>query len=124
MFHKPVLGICLGHQAIGELFGANLLHAKLPRHGKVDLLSHNNDLMFDQVSNPFQATRYHSLILENLPENLILTATCNNEIMALKHSNLPVWGLQFHPESCETLEGIKILNNFTSMVKTIAANKI
>jgi anthranilate synthase component 2 len=120
----PVLGICLGHQAIGELFGAQLLHAKLPRHGKVDLISHINDFMFFGVPNQFQATRYHSLILQNLPEILTITATCNDEIMALKHRELPIWGLQFHPESCETKEGLKILNNFTSLVKTLAANKI
>ncbi len=124
LHHLPVLGICLGHQAIGELFGAKLLHAKLPRHGKVDFISHEGDLMFEGVSNQFQATRYHSLILKNLPDDLLATATCNDEIMALKHRELPIWGLQFHPESCETLEGIKILNNFTSMVKTLAANKI
>ncbi|MFY8108498.1 MAG: anthranilate synthase component II [Bacteroidia bacterium] len=120
----PVLGICLGHQAIGELFGAQLLHAKLPRHGKVDFIAHNNDFMFSGVPNQFQATRYHSLILQNLPEILTVTATCNDEIMALKHRELPIWGLQFHPESCETKEGLKILNNFTSLVKTLAANKI
>jgi anthranilate synthase component 2 len=124
LHHLPVLGICLGHQAIGELFGAQLLHAKLPRHGKVDFISHNNDLMFYGVPNQFQATRYHSLILQNLPDILSITATCNDEIMALKHRELPIWGLQFHPESCETKDGLKILNNFTSMVKTLAANKI
>lgn len=120
----PVLGICLGHQAIGELFGAQLLHAKLPRHGKVDWIQHEHDEMFLGLSNPFQATRYHSLILQNLPACLLVTATCNDEIMALKHRDLPVWALQFHPESCETREGLKILNNFTSLVKTLAANKI
>jgi anthranilate synthase component 2 len=124
MFQKPILGICLGHQAIGELFGAHLQHARLPRHGKVDFVTHSSDKMFDGLTNPFQATRYHSLILENLPECLILTATCNDEIMALKHRELPIWGVQFHPESCETLEGLKILINFTSMVKSLVANKI
>jgi len=116
----PVLGICLGHQAIGMYYGAKLLHAKLPRHGKVDSHVHNGNLLFEGVGKSFLATRYHSLILENLPEDLEPICFCENEVMGIVHHSLPVYGLQFHPESCETENGLLIINNFIALAKTIA----
>ncbi len=115
----PILGICLGHQAIGVHFGAKLVNANIPRHGKVDMLLHNNHAMFNNVPKNFMATRYHSLVLQDLPSCLLPTAFCNGELMALVHSYLPIWGIQFHPESCQTLQGIDIIYNFVALVKTI-----
>lgn len=120
---KPVLGICLGHQAIGELFGAKLVHAKRPRHGKTDSIQHNGDSMFSGINDSFQATRYHSLKLVDLPEVLLGTAFCEDELMALRHKTLPIWGVQFHPESCQTPDGLRILKNFIARVKSLAGNK-
>jgi anthranilate synthase/aminodeoxychorismate synthase-like glutamine amidotransferase len=109
----PVLGVCLGHQAIGELFGAKLVHAKIPRHGKVDKVVHVEDPLFKGVDKEFDATRYHSLILENIKAPLqIIASSINNEVMAIKHQSLPIWGIQFHPESCKTEFGISIIKNF------------
>ncbi|MCA0426065.1 MAG: aminodeoxychorismate/anthranilate synthase component II [Bacteroidetes bacterium] len=119
----PILGICLGHQAIGELFGAKLVHAKLPRHGKTDTMSHSGDRMFEGIHDSFQATRYHSLKLIDLPEVLVQTASCEGEVMAIKHKYLPIWGVQFHPESCQTPDGLQILKNFSDLVKSLAGNK-
>jgi anthranilate synthase/aminodeoxychorismate synthase-like glutamine amidotransferase len=115
--NKPILGVCLGHQAIAEFFGASLNKAKLPRHGKVDLIKHKGDEMFQHIPEKFEATRYHSLIINNLPIELIATASCNNELMAFKHKNLPIWAVQFHPESCQTTFGLQIISNFLEMVK-------
>jgi anthranilate synthase component 2 len=116
----PVLGVCLGHQAIGLHFGAKLERAKQPRHGKVDKIERERHLMFKTVSNPFLATRYHSLILSELPEELMAICRCKDEIMGLAHRDLPVFGLQFHPESCETKEGLKMIKNFLDEAKRIA----
>jgi anthranilate/para-aminobenzoate synthase component II len=96
-----------------------LVHAKIPRHGKVDMLQHNQHEMFNNVPKNFTATRYHSLVLQELPECLVPTAFCNEEIMALAHRNLQIWGIQFHPESCQTLHGLNIIHNFVALVKTI-----
>ncbi|MDP1727095.1 MAG: aminodeoxychorismate/anthranilate synthase component II [Bacteroidota bacterium] len=117
---KPILGICLGHQALGEYFGARLTKSKLPRHGKADKITHNGNSIFDGIPSEFKATRYHSLILENLPESLIQTCTSKNELMGFVHKTLPIWGLQFHPESCQTEFGINLLKNFFNQVKKIA----
>ncbi|MFH1245518.1 MAG: aminodeoxychorismate/anthranilate synthase component II [Candidatus Omnitrophota bacterium] len=111
----PILGICLGHQCIGEVFGGKVIRAKRLMHGKTSLIYHNGQTIFKGVQQPFTATRYHSLIVEKetLPECLEITArTDQEEIMGLKHRSLPVWGLQFHPESILTEEGKKILQNF------------
>ena len=114
----PILGVCLGHQAIGELFGAKLVLAKLPRHGKVDKVLHTEDPLFKGVNNEFEATRYHSLILENIKTPLQIIATSNsNEVMAIKHQSLPIWGIQFHPESCKTDFGISIIKNFLALAE-------
>jgi len=111
----PVLGVCLGHQAIGEVFGGKIIGAKSLMHGKTSLIYHNGKSIFKGVKNPFEATRYHSLIVErkSFPKVLKITAqTKDKEIMGLQHAKYPIYGVQFHPESILTLEGKKILKNF------------
>ncbi len=120
---KPIFGVCLGHQAIAEFFGGELNKAKLPRHGKVDNLEHTKDYMFENIPQKFEATRYHSLIINNLPQELIATANCNNELMAFRHKNLPIWAVQFHPESCQTTVGLQIIRNFIDMVQKQISSK-
>lgn len=113
--HKvPVLGICLGHQAIGMYFGAKLVRAAKPMHGKVSEIFHNQHNMFNQVPAPFQATRYHSLLLEepNEEELQVTAFTQENEIMAISHKRLPVWGIQFHPEAILTQYGKQLIGNW------------
>jgi len=114
----PILGVCLGHQCIGEVFGAEVVRADRLMHGKTSLIYHNNKTIFKNITNPFTATRYHSLIVkrESLPACLeIIAHTKENEIMGMKHKKLPVWGVQFHPESILTKEGKNILENFLSL---------
>lgn len=111
----PILGVCLGHQCIGEVYGGKIVRADVLMHGKTSVIYHDNKDLFRDIINPFEATRYHSLIISNkkLPRVLKVTAhTKEDEIMAIKHVNYPVWGLQFHPESILTKEGKKILANF------------
>ncbi|NQT06048.1 MAG: aminodeoxychorismate/anthranilate synthase component II [Candidatus Omnitrophica bacterium] len=111
----PILGVCLGHQCIGEVFGAKVVRAQTLMHGKTSLIYHNSKDIFLDVKNPFEATRYHSLIVSGnkLPRVLkVIAHTKEDEIMGLKHVNFPVWGVQFHPESILTREGKKILANF------------
>jgi len=111
----PILGICLGHQCIGKVFGGKVVQAKNLMHGKTSLIHHNGKDILKGVRNPFVATRYHSLIVQrkNLPRTLeVIAQTKDKEIMGLKHKNLPIWGLQFHPESILTKEGKRILKNF------------
>jgi anthranilate synthase component 2 len=118
---KPVLGICLGHQAIGEFFGATLVKSQLPRHGKVDEMNHTNHELFNQVPYTFNATRYHSLILKDIKSPLQIIATSkNDEVMAIAHKTLPVFGIQFHPESCLTKDGLHIIKNFLQIAKELA----
>lgn len=115
---KPVLGICLGHQAIGEFFGATLVKAALPRHGKVDEVIHTAHPLFSQVPEKLMVTRYHSLILTDVkPPLQVIASTPNNEVMALAHNHLPVFGIQFHPESCLTEHGLTLIKNYTEIVK-------
>ncbi len=112
---KPILGVCLGHQCIGQYFGGIIKKADKIMHGKTSPIQHFNDPLFRELPNPFDATRYHSLILERetLPDCLdVIAETKENEIMGVKHKNFPIWGIQFHPESLETPSGIKILQNF------------
>lgn len=116
----PVLGICLGHQAIGEYYGARLVHAAQPRHGKVDRMEHNGHPVFASVPTQFEATRYHSLVLKDIPDCLEVICTCNHEVMGLAHRQLPVCGLQFHPESCCTPEGIIMVQNFLHFTEKAA----
>lgn len=114
--HKiPILGVCLGHQCIGYAFGGDVVRADRLMHGKTSMIYHVKNELLADVSNPFEATRYHSLIVkrETLPDCLEITAfTKEDEIMGLQHRRYPVYGVQFHPESILTREGPKIVNNF------------
>ncbi len=111
----PILGVCLGHQAIGEVFGGKIVRSKYLMHGKTSSIFHNGKSIFKGLLNPFEATRYHSLIVErsSFPEGLEITAeTEDKNIMALAHKQYPIYGVQFHPESILTAEGMKLLKNF------------
>ena len=115
---KPLLGVCLGHQAIAEAFGANVIQSGRPIHGKVSKISHYKSKLFKNIKNPFNATRYHSLIVENktLPKILEITAITDDKvIMAIQHKKLPIFGVQFHPESIATDFGHQLLKNFLSL---------
>src|SRR3989338_1306427 len=110
-----MLGVCLGHQAIGEAFGGRTVPAARIMHGKTSLIYHKKSALFKGVKNPFEATRYHSLLVErkSFPSILRITAeTKDKEIMALEHKRFPIYGVQFHPESILTSERKKILRNF------------
>lgn len=112
----PILGVCLGHQAIGEVFGGRVTLAKRIMHGKTSLIFHDRKGLFKGIKNPFEATRYHSLIVGRkcFPKVLKITARTRDdgEIMGLEHKAYPIYGVQFHPESILTLEGKKLLKNF------------
>jgi anthranilate synthase/aminodeoxychorismate synthase-like glutamine amidotransferase len=109
----PILGICLGMQAIGEYFGARLIRAELPMHGKVSKVNHLQQGLFENIEQPTAVMRYHSLILENLPPELEATAwTTTGEIMALKHRYYALEGVQFHPESVLTDRGLQMISNW------------
>jgi anthranilate synthase component II len=122
----PLLGVCLGHQAIGQAFGGRVVHAKAIMHGKTSMIFHSGQGVFEDLPNPFEATRYHSLVIEqdSLPDCLEVTAwTCDengdlDEIMGVRHRSLAVEGVQFHPESILTQHGHDLLNNF---LKRLAA---
>ena len=114
----PVLGVCLGHQCIGEVYGGKVVLAGRQMHGKTSLIRHDGKGIFKGLDNPFVATRYHSLLVErkSLPKDLIITAeTKEKEIMGLRHRHFPVHGVQFHPESILTSCGKQILRNFLSL---------
>ena len=111
----PILGICLGHQCIAHYFGAKIIKGENPMHGKISEITHHNKGIFDNVKNPLNVTRYHSLIVEkeSFPETLKITAeTLDGVIMGIRHNKLPIYGVQFHPEAELTEEGHKILENF------------
>ena len=110
----PLLGVCLGHQSIAEAFGATVSNAKKLFHGKASMMEHNGDGIFNGLPNPMQIARYHSLEImpESIPECLEVTAEVDGEIMAIKHKEYNVVGLQFHPESIYTPEGMKLIENF------------
>ena len=117
----PILGVCLGHQTIGQVFGGDVVRAPLPMHGKVSRVAHNARGLFRGVNGPFQATRYHSLVIErrNAPEALEITAESDDGlIMAVAHRELPVYGVQFHPESIASEHGRTILKNFLDISRT------
>ena len=117
----PILGVCLGHQSIGAAFGGNVVRSVSLMHGKTSPIHHDGKELFKDISNPFQATRYHSLIVDRptLPDCLETTAwTENGEIMGLRHKTLPVLGAQFHPESILTEFGMDLLNNFLAVSKS------
>lgn len=114
----PILGVCLGHQAIGEVFGAKVVRAKNIMHGKTSEVFHDGKTIFKGLPSPFTATRYHSLIIqkESLPECLMLSAwTADQEIMGVRHRQFKIEGVQFHPESILTGEGKKLLSNFLGL---------
>jgi len=118
--HVPVLGVCLGHQAIGQVFGGDVVRAAVPMHGKVSPVRHGGTDVFAGLPSPFQATRYHSLIVEagTLPDVLMPTAwTEDGTIMGLRHRTLPVFGVQFHPESIASQHGHDILANFMAIAR-------
>lgn len=115
----PVLGVCLGHQAIAQAFGGRIVRAPSIMHGKLSAIEHGGAGLFDGLPSPFTATRYHSLIAEpeSLPACLEVTArTADGVIMGLAHRELPVFGVQFHPESIETEHGHRLLRNFLALV--------
>jgi len=111
----PTLGVCLGHQVIAESFSAKVIQSGQPVHGKVSKIFYKNSILFNNLENPFNATRYHSLIIDEktVPRSLKITAkTDKNIIMAIEHKILPIFGVQFHPESIATEDGHKLLKNF------------
>ena len=115
----PILGICLGHQSIGQAFGANIIKCEEIMHGKIDKMKHNNHKIFKNIENNFAATRYHSLVIERktLSSEFIITAeTEKNIIMGIAHSSLPIYGFQFHPESIGTNVGKNLLTNFLTLI--------
>ena len=117
----PVLGICLGHQSIAQAYGGKIIRAKNIMHGKLSIINHDNSLIFKKIPQNFQATRYHSLIVEksSLPKNLVINATSKDGyIMAITDVNAKAYGLQFHPESHDTEYGFKLINNFIKICET------
>jgi para-aminobenzoate synthetase component 2 len=116
----PIMGVCLGHQAIGQAFGGDVIRAERLMHGKTSPIQHDGRSLFEGLPNPFTATRYHSLIVkrETLPSELEITAeTTEGEIMGLRHKKYPIEGVQFHPESIITEHGLTILRNFIKRTK-------
>lgn len=122
-FHTttPILGVCLGHQSIGQYFGGIVRRADRIMHGKTSLIHHNGQGVFAGLDNPFIATRYHSLLVDrdSLPDSLEITAeTDQGEIMGIRHKDYPTYGVQFHPESILTIEGKRLLANFLKIMKS------
>ena len=114
----PILGVCLGHQCMGDVYGGDVVRAGRLMHGKTSPILHNGEDLFAGLPNPFEATRYHSLLVkrETFPDCLEITAeTAEGEIMGLRHRELPVWGVQFHPESILTTHGKELLANFLKL---------
>jgi len=115
----PTLGVCLGHQCIGYVFGGTIRRAKTLKHGKVSEIRHNGEGIFKDIQNPFIATRYHSLVIdkESCPDCLEITATSldDGEIMGIKHKDYPIYGIQVHPESILTKDGMEIMKNFLEL---------
>lgn len=119
----PILGICLGHQAIGEFFGNQLVKAHKPMHGKISKINHANHPLFQGIPNHFNAVRYNSLILAKVKNPLIEIAKSNqNENMVICHETLPIYGVQFHPEAALTEYGLRLLENWLSISKIVASN--
>ena len=117
----PLLGVCLGHQSIGQAFGGRIVHAREVMHGKTSAIAHTGVGVFHELANPLQATRYHSLVIErdSLPDCLEVTAWSEDgEIMGVRHKSLPVEGVQFHPESILTEQGHELLRNFLTDKRT------
>jgi len=118
----PILGVCLGHQAIGEAFGGRVVRAARVMHGKTSRITHDATGLFAGLPAPLEVMRYHSLVVErgSLPAELVVTATTagdDREIQAMRHASMPVWGVQFHPESAFTAHGARILQNFLALAR-------
>ena len=120
--HKPILGVCLGHQTIGQAFGGKIVAAKKIMHGKTSKITHDGDYLFSNIKQNFTATRYHSLVIDpdSLPDSLIITAKTDDndnesEIMGVRHKDYKLFGVQFHPESILTESGHKLLENFINV---------
>lgn len=115
----PILGICLGHQALGESFGAQVVKARLPMHGKTSVIQHQEHPLFEGIPEYFEVMRYHSLLIESLTDTPLrsIAHSAENEIMALEHTALPLLGLQFHPESVLTEFGLQLLKNWVKITK-------
>ena len=114
----PILGVCLGHQSIGAAFGGNIVRAKRVMHGKTSTVTHNRQDCFSGIPSPYTVVRYHSLVIDRdtMPKELSITAESDDgEIMGVRHKTLPVWGVQFHPESIITEHGHDLLKNFLSL---------
>ena len=113
----PILGVCLGHQAIGQAFGGKVVRAPVPIHGKVSEMKHQGQGIFHGINGPFKATRYHSLVVEraSMPRDLTVSAETDDLVMGLQHKTLPVHGVQFHPESIASEHGHLILKNFLEL---------
>lgn len=121
----PILGVCLGHQSIGQSFGGKIVRANRLMHGKTDFIEHDGSTLFSGLPKPFEATRYHSLVIQpdTLPKEFIVSAWSSSdpsEIMAIRHRELPLYGVQFHPESFLTQGGIDILRNFLTISQATA----
>ncbi|MDT3307146.1 anthranilate synthase component II [Shewanella vaxholmensis] len=113
----PILGVCLGHQAMAQVFGANVVRASRVMHGKVSAIAHTGQRLFEGLNQPLTVTRYHSLLVDAVPEGFVLDAWFDDpihgrEIMAMSHQDLPLYGVQFHPESILTEQGLELLANF------------
>ncbi|MDJ0626572.1 MAG: aminodeoxychorismate/anthranilate synthase component II [Candidatus Caenarcaniphilales bacterium] len=126
---KPILGVCLGHQCIGEFFGSEVKRAPLPRHGKVSLISHEESILFKDIPNSFRVTRYHSLVIPEETINkdklkVIAKSNDDNLIMAFEHKQCPIFGVQFHPESIMTEYGHKLLKNFVEASSNFQSDKM
>ena len=121
----PLFGVCLGHQAIGQVFGGHVVRAPEPMHGKLSGVAHRNQSVFEDVPTPFQATRYHSLIVQEstLPNTLEVTATTDGLIMGMQHKTLPLHGVQFHPESIASENGHALLQNFLNIARDFNQKK-
>ncbi|RDB32043.1 aminodeoxychorismate/anthranilate synthase component II [Exiguobacterium sp. RIT594] len=118
----PILGICLGHQAIGQVFGGKVVRAKTLMHGKVSLLTHDGSGMFSGIEQQTPVTRYHSLVVEreSFPDILTMTAEADGEVMALRHKEWPIVGVQFHPEAILTRDGKQMLKNFLELTPYVS----
>lgn len=118
----PILGICLGHQAIGQVFGGKVVRAKTLMHGKISLLTHDGSGMFSGIEQQTPVTRYHSLVVEreSFPDILTMTAEADGEVMALRHKEWPIVGVQFHPEAILTRDGKQMLKNFLELTHYVS----
>lgn len=116
--HVPIFGVCLGHQCIGQYFGGRIVRALAPMHGKLSAIEHQNSGVFEDLPSPFQATRYHSLVIDpkSMPDELLVTARSEDGVVqGIAHRNFPIHGVQFHPESIATQHGHTLLRNFLSI---------